>query len=249
MASISGIFDTYSLRAQYWPGMLVLLPAAISIAVLFPELYKLWNALLGLVVSCGAAVLPAHYARSRGRIVEKSLVELWGGLPTTKWLRHKDATIDQHTKDRYHRHFRNNIPEWEPPTREFELEYPLEADSRYVSAVRWQRERTRDKMLFPLIFSENVSYGFRRNMRGVRWLGLVVSMLGVSLIIAPTIDLEHWDRWPPIDRLGLSAIVANALMFLFWLGVVRNNWVEDAADAYARALLASCDQIAQNDKD
>ena len=47
----------------------------------------------------------------------------------------------------------------------------------YDSAARWLRKATRDRRQFNLVFTENVSYGFRRNLFGVRWIGGLVALL------------------------------------------------------------------------
>ena len=155
--------DKYGFQARLRPALLSLFPVFITIAVWAPTLYKTAASLVGLAVACGLTVAFAHFARRRGRAVEQRLVEEWGGLPTTLWLRHGDHHLESGTKQRYYEFLEDNIPGWKSPTRQEEAEDQKHADSRYSSAVRWLLEYTRDTKQFHLVFTENISYGFRRN--------------------------------------------------------------------------------------
>jgi hypothetical protein len=116
-----------------------------------------------------------------------------------------------------------------------EVESPREADDRYESAGRWLREYTRDRDRFPLVFKENVAYGFARNLWGLRAYGLTSSVIciaaaGMALWIGRGLGV-------PIAAIALGLVLV--LVFSQW---VTAHWVREAGEAYARALLAVCDQ-------
>ena len=94
---------------------------------------------------------------------------------------------------------------------------------------------------FRLVFEENVHYGFRRNMLGLRrWgLGIAVAVLAICALAFAFTDgttselLRAW-AWPG----ALSAVMA-----LFWWRVVTPDWVRLPADAYADRLLEALDAL------
>ncbi len=112
--------------------------------------------------------------------------------------------------------------------------------STYDSAVRRLRERTRDRRQFDLVFKENVSYGFHRNVYGLRWAGRPLALL---CVVANSSGLYYSasTEADPILILGIGSLVFSAANAVVWLFAVKQRWVHEAADGYARALLAECD--------
>jgi len=51
-----------------------------------------------------------------------------------------------------------------PPAPEQEAADPEAADGFYTRAGNWLRENTRSKKKFDILFNENVTYGYRRNL-------------------------------------------------------------------------------------
>jgi hypothetical protein len=241
--ALTQLFDTYSLRARLQPALLSLLPLFVTIAAWFPALYEAAVALVGLAVACGLTMLLAQLARLRGRRVEERLFSLWGGKPTTIWLRHRDDHLDAHTKARYHAYLTEHIADWQVPTIQEEGQRSVETDARYDSATRWLRERTRDKGRFPIIFHENVSYGFRRNLYGLKAIGMVLAALTIAANGALLYGAVPVAAPVASTTIGASAFAFSILALATWLVIVTPTWVRDASDAYARALLASCDEL------
>lgn len=233
-------FEKYSYQARLRPALLTLFPVFMTIAVSLPAVYELARGLLSLAIACGVTVVFAHLVREYGRRIQEQLIEEWGNLLTTLYLRHADENLDVETKKRYHNFLQNNVPDWKTPTPGEELADQSNADSQYASAVRWLLEYTRDTKKFPLIFTENISYGFRRNTLGLKPIGILLSLASIA-----------YSAWR-LYGMNLELIFANHsallavgfisfVLFLWWCCIVTKAWVRDAADAYAKALLAACD--------
>lgn len=238
------LFDEYALAARVRPALLATLPIVLFVYLAFPELYTIVAGALSALVVFGLVTAMAHATRSRGRILEPKLFASWGGKPTTMLLRYADSTLEAQTKERYFRFLEQNIGGWSAPTPEAESDDPAAADQVYDSAARWLLEYTRDKKHFNLLFQENVSYGFRRNCLGIRPVALLLAITPFAIATAALFVPE----FPSIDANVLSLISSAALsfaLFLWWVFVVGEEWVKDAAFAYGIRLLAACENTAR----
>lgn len=242
MAKFTEFFDAYSIRARLRPALLTLFPALVMVASLFPATYKTIGTAIGsLAITCGVLALFAQAARYLGRKKEVELYERWGGVPTTVWLRHGDTNLDSTTKKRYHTFLVKHVPKLKLPTAREEEKNPLDADDRYRSATKWLLEYTRDKKKFPLVFEENVNYGFQRNTLALKPIAIVV----IALCIVGTVlnaYLRYGFDFSDIEMDSYISFGISFIALIVWLTVVTPDWVKDAAHAYARALLASCEK-------
>jgi hypothetical protein len=169
MIDFSNLLDRYARKARLYPALLTLFPVFVTVMTLFPMLYEsIGVAISSLAIGCGVLMLLASNVRYLGRKKEQQLYEVWGGKPTTVWLRHSDRNLDALTKQRYHAFLSKNIPDLKLPTSNEETTNPLGADDYYESAVKWLLEYTRDKRKYPLVFEENINYGFHRNMLALK---------------------------------------------------------------------------------
>lgn len=256
------IFDAYGRNARLFPGLLTASPLLLAMIAWFPKLLtaSIGGALLTLAMSCGLLYALSSWTRTKGKRIESRLIESWGGRPTTILLRHTSA-LDPMTRARYHKFLSDHIPGLSILTQEQETASPLEADATYNSAINWLRERTRGKD-FPLIERENAQYGFRRNLRGLKSTGLVVC--GVSFLTSSVaVVLRHANSDELLigdgARLAIhilnstppevvAAFVVNLIALLAWVTIVTDDWVREAGDQYAMALLACCDFLAASEK-
>jgi hypothetical protein len=126
--------------------------------------------------------------------VEKRLLAEWNGWPTTIWLRHRDDNLPQLVRARYHAFFARNVPLYVTPTKQQEAADPKAADAIYASAVKWLQERCRGKA-FPLVEKENAEYGFRRNLRGLKPIGLTACC--AALLISALAILWQYEPLLP----------------------------------------------------
>lgn len=71
--------------------MLVVLPITLAVFAWFPGGMAGWGLVWSLFVFCGGTTLMAQVARDLGEKKELALFRSWGGKPTTRFLRHRDA--------------------------------------------------------------------------------------------------------------------------------------------------------------
>jgi hypothetical protein len=160
-------------------------------------------------------------------------------------LRYSDCTFDHATKASWLKFLGAKIGA-APPTAGEENADLAAADAYYARCGNWLRENTRDHRKFNLIFEENVAYGFRRNLYGVKWLGLLLNLVVVAICA-----VWIWNRWP----VGADDGVATRLMYvviialahaIFFVFAVTKAGVAEAAKQYARQLLLACEALATN---
>jgi hypothetical protein len=234
-------FDRYDRNARLMPALLVMLPALLLVAVWSKPLWTLMGGVAALLVTCGATYLASHVARHRGRIVERRLIATDGALPSVRALRHRDALIDPQTKARYHDFLRSHGLHV-PDSAEERLS-PKVADDAYSSACKLLLELTRDKSKFPLVASENIGYGFRRNSLGMRSMALI--MLGLVLAANSALLVADYLETQTIEWAGVALTVFMLGYLYVWLFIVNLDFVRDAGNAYAVRLLATCETLAR----
>lgn len=234
-------FDKYSIYARLVPALIVLLPVGLSIVCLFPQKFIGWDLLVWLGTSCGMAVFIEQLARDRGKKKEPELFEMWGGKPTTVMLRHKDSVLGRTTLERYHQKLTSLLDGTNLPSAEDEEKNPEHSDQIYDSCVTFLRTRTRDKKKFNMIFAENVNYGFRRNLWGMKPHALIFIIL--SIAVALTQVHPNWLNPGQVKPVVFVALILDISFLVVWIFQIKPDWVRTAADAYAMQLLAACDQL------
>ena len=245
-------FDQYTFAARIQPVLLTVLPLVVFFFTWVPTGSVLVNTLIGLVGTCGGYALLAQVGRDQGSNKQPRLWKSWGGPPTTRLLRFRDAP------NRFSLELlrtRIEILTGAPlPTEQDEQANPAEADERYEAAVGVLRTKTRNRTAFPLVFAENKNYGFRRNLWGLKPFGTGVaglSALGSCLILLHSLGLPPSAAW--VDTMILEpdsstlvrvvGLLLNIVSLFVWLLVVKPRWVRTAADAYAHRLLESVEAI------
>ncbi|MEQ1820788.1 MAG: hypothetical protein ABL871_19470, partial [Terricaulis sp.] len=210
-------FDRYDRNARLKPALLVILPLLLLVAVWLKEVWTSATALLGVVVFCGLIFLVSRIARYRGRLLQKRIERDLGGLPTTIALRHRDTRIDGQTKARYHAFLRTRG--LVVPTADEEQINLAVADGHYRSCVAWLLEATRDKSKFKMIADENIDFGFRRNLVGLK--PVAIAILVIALILnAAGISMAFIDSSTPWE--GIVLFVMLGLTALAWVYVVTD---------------------------
>lgn len=243
---LTALLDPYSRRARFQPVVLSLLPILVSVVLLTPEFQPVWTEAGWLLVCCGGPTLLTQLGRGRGKTLEPALYRRWGGKPSVAMLRHRDTRLPNSTKARYRNFLEQTVPGLRLASPDDERLFPEQADDGYGGATSWLLSQTRDHEEFGLLFHENINYGFRRNIWGLkRW-----AFASGPAAIAMVLGLKS-DAWTEGIVATLSAIdepawicvttaITHILVFAF---LIRRDWVRVAADAYALQLLASCDML------
>ncbi|MGJ5080195.1 hypothetical protein [Bradyrhizobium sp. HKCCYLS3013] len=228
--------DAYTMKARLVPAVIAGAPA-----FAFAAIFVSWGSLglTHLIAATALTVLFAAFAdiaRRRGKAIEPKLIERMGGLPTTTTLRHRDDTYDDDTRAGFHAFIAAKLGKPAPTAAE-EAADPVAADSYYARGATWLRENTRDAKKFDILLNENISYGFRRNLLGLKLPGFVLNALIVAICLA-----IFWRRWP-VDLSNtfdakLLAVVVIAVLHAIYLAVfVTEAGVFESARTYARQLL------------
>jgi hypothetical protein len=156
-------------------------------------------------------------------------------------LRHRDHRIAPTTKQRYHAQLMTVLGT-PMPSEADETNDPAAADHVYLSACDLLRARSRGAG-YEALFEENIDYGFRRNL-----LGLKPWAIGGACVAGAVILLAHLRHWPmPVPAIAAPYVgpaIAFLVVFTFlMLLIVRRPWVKRAADNYALRLLETLDRV------
>lgn len=233
--------DRYAYQARLLPALIAFTPLGFAVAVWFPGETATWNWLGTLFISLGLAALLSQLGRDLGKRKELWLFKQWGGIPTTKMLSHRLSKLSSITLKRYHSKLQTLLPETKIPTPSEEAQSPTSANHVYDSCVLFLREKTRDQEKFPVVFAENVNYGFRRNLWALKTFGIPSSLVGIASCSLAII--HRWRVNPSALLLSIVGITMSAVLLLLWLVTFNPNWVRVAADAYAERLLGSLDNL------
>lgn len=234
-------FDTYNIRARIAPVFLVFLPLILVSYLSSVKLYTVQALSGSTIFTIALSILAAQFGRDRGKVKEKGLWDKWGGPPTTRFLRHSDTQYNPIRRNRCHNVLKSLLPDINLPTSEEESCNHDKADLIYDACIRYLINRTRNKKEFPLIYSENVNYGFLRNLWGLKPYGICISIM--SIIFSILYVLKTYPNFLDINLESFSTIVILILYLGFWIFWVNPNKIKIAAEAYAARLLDYCEQI------
>jgi len=234
-----GIVDHYTFQARLLPALIVVLPLGLVVVVFQPSQSAAINFLAGALVSFGLTALLSQLGRDLGKRKEADFFTKTGGKPSTLMLSFRSSTLDRETLARCHAKLQSMVPNLRMPTQEEESKNTTDAFVKYDSCVSFLREKTRDKKRFPLVYSENVNYGFRRNLWGMKSAGIVIATLGIIGCIITI--LYHLVSSSHGVTISIAALMINIALFVWWVLRIRFEWVKLAAFAYARQLILSCE--------
>ena len=230
------LFDAYTIRARILPALIAGLPSISLPFVLVP-----WSHLgiSNVVFSTMSFVLLyafADFARRGGYSVEERL-----GTRSTPELWHRSNNeLPNGTKDQF-RSFVSTKIKQQAPTEIDEIERTSLANDFYNSAASWLREHTRDKKVFNILFDELMTYGFRRNLLGLKIPALCMNL--IVLVLSSAIlyfRLPYFDKIIYIDEKLVAVLSVVLLHSAYMLLAVNANGVRDASKIYGKQLIFSC---------
>ena len=157
-------------------------------------------------------------------------------------LRHCDDLIDRVTKARYHAVLAALCPDITIPSAVDEQNSPSEADRgvRYRSATKRLIEMRRGPD-YQMLHHENASYGFRRNMLGLKpiahavaGIAALVTALGWWTVVSPS------PTWQAVQATIVTYPHLPVLLafdvgyFLLWAVMINKNFVRQYDDSRAK---------------
>ena len=242
-------FDPYVSLARIQSVLIVIAPLGLLMLTFLPKDPLFVTVFLTLTGATGGPAIAAQMGRALGYKKQSRLWESWGGPPTTRLLRHRHVSGDI----RLAPGLRCQIEEWigHPlPTEEEEAVDPAWADTKYEEVTAALREATRDKARFPLVSAENANYGFKRNLWGMKRIGVSIavtlvlvswSMFLITICGRPWPD-PLWDILASPDSvvtIRLTVAIATIGYVALWLFWVKPSLVKVAAETYAKRLMES----------
>jgi hypothetical protein len=241
MHPITILIDGYERKARLYPALVLLAsPAVTALALLSPKMTAI-EAVGALVVTCGGAFFLSQIARDVGKREEQGLFSQWDGMPSISILRHRDTRINSITKAHYHKKLESFVKGTKAPSAAEEAANPVAADLVYSAWSTYLRVNARDTKKFPLLFQENISYGYRRNIWGMRPIGILFSCLSI-IMLSTMLYIE--SRTP--ERLNpelIGALVFSSVLLFLWVYLFKPRWVRVPADAYAERLVETVHHV------
>ena len=224
------LIDRYVLAARVAPVVVIAFSLFLAISAWIP--FSEWPIKLlgGSTLLIVAAFVLAQVARDAGKAIERALWASWGGPPTVRMLRHVDLTFASGIKSLIHRHLVELRVVDRMPSAAEEAASPEDADRIYQTCSDWLRNKALElkaKSPFDVVHSENMAYGFRRNILGIKRYGEFI----VLIALANTLVAFFVSRRPVLELGGILLIGAY-----LWV-VVTPAFVKRAADEYSIRLL------------
>ena len=233
--------NTYNLKARVFPVILAILPIVIigfAYSLSFKSYYLL---LVSFGITAALYFLFSQLGRDKGKAIEKEMWKKWGGAPTTQILRYSNKIIDKHTKYKYHSNLKEFTGIGEELNEEFEKKFPDKADEIYQAWTKFLISRTRDTKKYNLLFHENINYGFRRNLFGLKRIAIFITLL---LMIGNFYYsfITNGNKLVFTSDLMISQTIL-LLILIFWLAIVNENWIKIVAFSYAERLMETIENL------
>ena len=118
-----------------------------------------------------------------------------------------------------------------------------EINEIYRSWVKYLITKTRDTKKYSLLFSENISYGFRRNLWGLKPFSI---FLIVTTIISNYFYQIINNDFKSLLPILLDFVVSELILFvlcIIWVFIINKSWIKIPAFAYAERLLETIDTL------
>lgn len=227
--------------------MIAVIPSLAALAILIS-----WSK-FGLTSVIATTAIPvlvfaaADIARRLGKHIEERIYAELGGKPSLVMLRSSDTTFDAATKAQYRAFLSLKIAQ-PVPSEQDERDDPKAVDAFYERAGGWLRENTRDTTKFPVLFNENIIYGFRRNLLGLKWPALTLNAAIVLLCLTLLYRKGIVDTEDDVTVRLLIVLVFAVIHAIYMTFAVGKKSVVDASRTYARQLLLSCETFIGKEK-
>lgn len=230
MIDLSKFTDSYERKARLYPALICLFPIMVGVSISYPKVFSTLSGFVAIAATVGLLQLLSHLARDRGKSIESDLFRKWGGMPSVTIFRHRDNRLPSPAKLKYHEVL-SKISKIKSPSKEDELQQPTKADEIYLSWSDYLRGKTRDQKKYSLVFKENINYGFRRNLLGIKWFCILSSIIATALLFIPVYNGGE------ITNIIVSATIFYMVYSFIFLFVIKPSWVKVVAEAYGKQLI------------
>jgi len=225
--------DEYVRKARLYPALLTVAPL-ISLAVFVNQVPALAT-VVSVAAFFGIFYLMSDLARMAGKKVEVRLIAAWNGLPSTRALRHSDeGPKTLKSRRRLQVEALTSIP---LPTSRQERADEASADDEYARAIRAVLARaSREGWDRPLVHAENMTYGFRRNLRGLKPVAILIISISALGATAGALGTGAW-----MTASGVWAI--DVVAALLWTLLVTDGWVKEQAEVFTEQLFVTIESM------
>lgn len=237
------MFDNYTLKARYYPVIILFFPIIVLGLFYSFQFDSTIHAFASVSAASALTYLFSQLGRDQGKLKEPALWKSWGGSPSIQIFRLRNEHLDKHTKQRYHQRLLSLCPVDVIPDLEMETNNPNSADEVYKAWSKYLISQTRDTKKYALLFKDNISYGFRRNLWGLKPFAVFIIL---GLVIGNYLFwVFRMDQWIPVEfpLSFMYSTIALLLLLCFWLFIVTKNWVRIPAFSYAERLCESVEII------
>ncbi|CAL9623806.1 hypothetical protein [Streptomyces sp. enrichment culture] len=228
--------DDYERRARLAPGLLALLPVSLALAVLGLSKAPVVVSVLTALSLAGGPIVLVELVRQQGRKAQESLWASWGGSPTVQKLRLRQEGQNSLQRETWRKAVAS-VTGIELSSARSERANPGKADEAIEVAIGQIRSLTRDEAKFPLVRAENRSYGFHRNLYGIRWTGRSAALLVVLGVLAYMLWLANVGHQPALTLANSLALLATVVCLAIWWVLPSPVRMKNAAERYAYELL------------
>lgn len=231
---LSGL-DHYELRARFAPGALAAIPAVAAGVAFGLRENAVLTAIVGFVGLAVLAFVIVAITRSLGKPYQERIFDERGGAPTTHALRlsSNEWTVAQRMNWRADATTATGKPLGD-----------IDDDGQIEVVIEALREATRNTEDFGSLAAENATFGFFRNLLGVRRLALGVAGLSLTASIGGAIAVIVMDDppWAIGEMIVAGLISLVALAFFAWFPTDERMWT--AGKSYAERLMAAAGTLA-----
>lgn len=228
--------DDYERRARLAPGLLALLPVSVALAVLGLSKAPVVVSVLTVLSLAGGPIVLAELVRQQGRKVQETLWVSWGGSPTLQKLRLRQQGQNSLQRETW-RNAVSSVTGISLASARSENGNPAKADEAIEVAIGQIRNLTRDGEKFPLVRAENRSYGFHRNVYGIRWTSRVIALVVVLGVLGYMLWLANVEHQAALTLVNVLALAATVVCLVVSWALPSPVRVKNTADRYAYELL------------
>ncbi len=232
-------FDTYSLKARVFPALIGGLPILSLLSVIVP-----WDhvGLSHVIAGAMSVVLLFAFADVARRTGKEVQTKLGTGTTPEQWHR-GNIDVPEGAKDRYRAFIAKQIG-MSPPSEGLEQTDTKRANDFYLSAGNWIREHTRNTRDFSILFSDNITYGFRRNLLGLKRTALVCNVaVAAACLTLLYLHNNYLESLEHKDEKAFAVLLAVVLHSTYMILAVDAKGVREASRTYGRQMILSCETL------